>query len=49
MPGTIVTALLKSLSRDYGVPCISIPFDGTASPTIELQLEAFMESIVNES
>lgn len=45
MPGTIVTALLKRLSRDYGVPSISIPYDGTESPTIELQIEAFMEAI----
>lgn len=45
MPGTIVTALLKRLSRDYGVPSISIPYDGTESPAIELQIEAFMEAI----
>ncbi|MDI6727518.1 MAG: acyl-CoA dehydratase activase [Thermodesulfovibrionales bacterium] len=45
MPGTIVTALMKAISRDYSVPCISIPFDGTESPATELQLEAFMESI----
>lgn len=45
MPGTIVTALMKAVSRDYGVPCISIPYDGTESPAIGLQLEAFMESI----
>jgi predicted CoA-substrate-specific enzyme activase len=42
MPGTIVTALMKAVSRDYGVPCISIPYDGTESPTTEIQLEAFM-------
>ncbi len=45
MPGTIVTALMKAVSRDYGVPCISIPYDGTESPATELQLEAFMEAI----
>jgi predicted CoA-substrate-specific enzyme activase len=44
MPGTIVTALLKKLSRDFGIPCISIPYDGTESPAIELQIEAFMEA-----
>jgi predicted nucleotide-binding protein (sugar kinase/HSP70/actin superfamily) len=43
MPGTIVTALLMGVSRDYGIPCISIPYDGTDSPTLEIQLEAFME------
>ncbi|MFZ6006904.1 MAG: acyl-CoA dehydratase activase [Nitrospirota bacterium] len=45
MPGTIVTALMKAVSRDYGVPCISIPYDGTESPATELQLEAFMEAM----
>lgn len=44
MPGTIVTALLKVMSKDYDVPCISIPYDGTESSTTELQIEAFMES-----
>jgi predicted nucleotide-binding protein (sugar kinase/HSP70/actin superfamily) len=48
MPGTIVTALLKALSDDYGVPCLSIPYDGTESTTTELQLEAFMEAITTE-
>ena len=44
MPGTIVTALIKAVSSDYGIPCISIPFDGTESTSVELQLEAFMEA-----
>lgn len=43
MPGTIVTALLRGVNRDYGVPCLSIPYDGTESPTIAIQLEAFMD------
>ncbi len=43
MPGTIVTALLRGVSRDYGIPCISIPYDGTESATVETQLEAFMD------
>ena len=43
MPGTIVTALLRGVSRDYGIPCISIPYDGTESSTTEIQLEAFMD------
>jgi predicted CoA-substrate-specific enzyme activase len=43
MPGTIVTALLRGITRDYGIPCISIPYDGSESPTIEIQLEAFMD------
>jgi predicted CoA-substrate-specific enzyme activase len=43
MPGTIVTALLRGVSRDFGIPCINIPYDGTESPTTEIQLEAFMD------
>ena len=43
MPGTIVSALLRGISKDYGIPCISIPYDGTESSTVEIQLEAFMD------
>ncbi len=43
MPGTIVSAMLRAVARDYGIPCISIPYDGTESPTIDIQLEAFMD------
>jgi predicted CoA-substrate-specific enzyme activase len=42
MPGTVVTTLMHGLNRDFGIPCISIPYDGTESPTTEIQLEAFM-------
>lgn len=49
MPGTIVTALMKVVSNDYGIPCISIPYDGTESTSVELQLEAFMEAAYNSS
>jgi len=42
MPGTVVTTIMRGVSRDYGVPCITIPFDGTESSTTEIQLEAFM-------
>ena len=45
MPGTIVTAFMKALTRDFGVTCISIPYDGTESPTTRLQIEAFMEAV----
>ncbi len=48
MPGTIVAALMKAVSNDFGVPCISIPYDGTESSAIELQLEAFMEATHNK-
>jgi predicted nucleotide-binding protein (sugar kinase/HSP70/actin superfamily) len=43
MPGTVVTALMRRISQEYGVPSISLPFDGTDSPANRLQLEAFME------
>ena len=43
MPGTIVAAILRGVNRDYGIPCISIPYDGSESLTTEIQLEAFMD------
>jgi len=46
MPGTIVTALLRGVDRDYRIPCINIPYDGTESLTTEIQLEAFMDQTV---
>lgn len=48
MPGTIVTALMKALSRDCRVPSISIPYDGSESPSTTLNLEAFMEAVTNK-
>ncbi len=47
MPGTIVTALMRALTRDYGVPAISMPYDGTESSTTAIQLEAFMDQAWN--
>ncbi len=43
MPGTIVTAFMQYLGKQYHIPCISIPYDGTESTTTHLQIEAFME------
>ncbi|TAN42308.1 MAG: CoA protein activase [Nitrospirae bacterium] len=48
MPGTIVSALMKTVAKDFGIPCISIPYDGTESPATALQLEAFMEAAKNK-
>jgi len=45
MPGTVVTAIMRGVTRKYGIPSISIPYDGTDSSTTELQLEAFMEQV----
>lgn len=42
MPGTIVTTIMRGINKDFGIPCISIAYDGTESPTTEIQLEAFM-------
>ncbi|MFN3478888.1 MAG: acyl-CoA dehydratase activase [Thermodesulfovibrionales bacterium] len=42
MPGTVVTSLMRGISRDFGIPCLSIAYDGTESPATEIQLEAFM-------
>ena len=43
MPGTIVTALMRGVSRDHGVPAINMPYEGTESATSIIQLEAFMD------
>ena len=43
MPGTIVSGLMRGLSTDFGIPCLSIPYDGSESVTTEIQLEAFMD------
>jgi predicted CoA-substrate-specific enzyme activase len=45
MPGTIVTGLLRRILGNMGVPFISIPFDGTPSQAMILQLETFMEQV----
>jgi predicted nucleotide-binding protein (sugar kinase/HSP70/actin superfamily) len=42
MPGTIVTALLKGLKQDKGIPCLSIAYDGAEATCSDIQLEAFM-------
>ncbi len=43
MPGTIVTALMRAITRDFGLPVINIAYDGTESSTNDIQLEAFMD------
>jgi len=49
MPGTVVTTLMRGISRDYGIPCISISYDGTESPAASIQLEAFMNQAKQHS
>lgn len=46
MPGSVVAGILPKVAKQYQAPVISIPFDGSASPTMQLQLEAFMEQAV---
>jgi predicted nucleotide-binding protein (sugar kinase/HSP70/actin superfamily) len=43
MPGTIVNGLMRGLTMDYDIPCLSIPYDGSESVTSDIQLEAFMD------
>ncbi len=43
MPGTIAAGMLDFLGRKYGIPVITLPFDGTSSQTMRLGLETFME------
>jgi predicted nucleotide-binding protein (sugar kinase/HSP70/actin superfamily) len=43
MPGTIVNALLRGVKTAYGIPFLSIPYDGTESLTMAIQLEAFID------
>ena len=42
MPGTIVSALLKGLKQDTGIPCLSVAYDGADANGSDIQLEAFM-------
>ncbi len=42
MPGTIVSALLKGLKEDWGIPTLSASYDGVEATCTGIQLEAFM-------
>ncbi|MGE5172787.1 MAG: acyl-CoA dehydratase activase [Betaproteobacteria bacterium] len=43
MPGTIVAGVMQAVKREYDIPFITMPYDGTESPTNATQLEAFMD------
>jgi predicted nucleotide-binding protein (sugar kinase/HSP70/actin superfamily) len=43
MPGTIVAGVMQVVKKEYDMPFITIPYDGTASSTNEMLLEAFMD------
>jgi predicted CoA-substrate-specific enzyme activase len=49
MPGTIVTALMRAVTRDHRIPVINIAYDGTEAATNDLQLEAFMDQAKNKA
>lgn len=49
MPGTVVSALMRRVADEYGVPSISLPFDGTESAANRLQIEAFMEQCMRRT
>ena len=42
MPGTMVTAISKSLREEYKVPWLNLAFDGLEQGTTDTRLEAFM-------
>ncbi len=42
MPGTIVSAMLKGLKKDYTIPSLSVSYDGAEATCSDIQLEAFM-------
>ncbi|UCH81659.1 MAG: hypothetical protein JSW20_03325 [Nitrospiraceae bacterium] len=42
MPGTIVSALLKGVKEDWGIPFLSAAFDGAEATCTGIHLEAFM-------
>jgi predicted nucleotide-binding protein (sugar kinase/HSP70/actin superfamily) len=43
MPGTIVAGVMHAVKRQYDMPFITVPYDGTESSTNGMQLEAFMD------
>jgi predicted CoA-substrate-specific enzyme activase len=43
MPGTIVAGVMQVVKKEYEIPFITLPYDGTESSTNEMQLEAFMD------
>ncbi len=42
MPGTIVSALLKGVKEDWGIPTLSASYDGAEATCSGIHLEAFM-------
>ena len=43
MPGTIVAGVMHAVKKEYDMPFITVPYDGTESSTNEMLLEAFMD------
>lgn len=49
MPGTIVAGVMQAIKQDFELPFITIPYDGTKSPTNEMLLEAFMDQAASHA
>jgi predicted nucleotide-binding protein (sugar kinase/HSP70/actin superfamily) len=45
MPGTMVTAISKSIREQYKIPWLNLAFDGLEQGPTETRLEAFMYQI----
>jgi predicted nucleotide-binding protein (sugar kinase/HSP70/actin superfamily) len=43
MPGMIVAGVMQAVKKEHNMPFITIPYDGTASTTNGMLLEAFMD------
>ncbi len=43
MPGTIVAGVMHAVKKEYDMPFITLPYDGTESSGKEMLLEAFMD------
>ncbi len=49
MPGTISSAVMKLIQNKYGVPVLSIAYDGQGLTNITTRLEAFMHQVKEHS
>jgi len=45
MPGTISSAIMRLIQKDYDVPVINIAYDGQGTTNIVTRLEAFMHQV----
>jgi predicted nucleotide-binding protein (sugar kinase/HSP70/actin superfamily) len=45
MPGTISSAIMRLIQKDYNVPVINIAYDGQGTTNVLTRLEAFMYQV----